>query len=371
MKTAYNYLLKSIDNFIVFLHKYKMYFAEHIALYKKKSLYKDVKWSKVQKKEFDSYWKKNFGKKITPNGHKLYESINGIFHKNYFPDFLFSTKLELKLNNLIYANIYSDKSLTELLYSKSDLIRMPKTYLIKINGIWYDKDRCVIGNEEVKETLFNLGKAVIKPTLGGNSGKGIIFCDFENGIDKNEETSIEKLMDSKNKDFIIQELMQQHESFSKLYPKSINTIRAITYIAEDKIHHSLLSLRLGSGNNKVDNIHAGGVVVGVKENGELLKHGYILGYSNSNIKITHHPDTQVQFEGYLLHEIKSIIEISKKLHGLTPHIGMISWDFMVSKENKPVLIEANYMGQSVWFPQIIHGKPIFGEHTEYMLKLIK
>lgn len=38
---------------------------------------------------------------------------------------------------------------------------------------------------------------------------------------------------------------------------------------------------------------------------------------------------------------------------------------------EPVIIEANYLGQSVWFPQIVNEEPIFGEYTIDILKRIR
>lgn len=371
IKRIYNNLIQLFENAIIFFHVLKMYGAEKYALYRKKKLYGNIRWTKEQHDQFKNFWKTNYGKKIDSRGHKLYEGINGHFQKKYFPDYLFSTILEPLLNNFIYARLYSDKSLTELLYNKSDKLKMPKTYLVKSGGIWYDEKRRVINSDHVKNTLFNLGEAIIKPTIGGNSGKGISFCNFKEGMDLNMEISMDSLINSDYNNFIIQERMVQHTTFSKLYSSSINTIRAITYIANENVYCADLCLRMGTGGVKVDNIHAGGLVIGVSNKGILKEYAYKLGYSDTKIKLQEHPDTKIIFKDYKLEGIKGIIEAAIDLHGLTPHMGIISWDFMVDRNGDPILIEANYMGQSLWFPQIAHAKPIFGEHTEYMLKLLK
>lgn len=371
MKRIYDKLVQILEYSIVFLHVSKMKGAEKYALHRKRGLYTYVKWSNQQKVEFNKFWKNNYGQKIDSRGHKLYEGINGVFHKNYFPDYLFATKLEPKLNNYIYARLYGDKSLTELLYSKSSKLKMPQTYLVKSSGIWYDAKRKILDSVEVKNSLYNLGAAIIKPTVGGNSGKGIIFCNFVDGIDLNKETSIDTLINSDYNDFIIQEKLVQHSSFSMLYPSSINTIRIITYIANEKVYHADICLRMGTGGIKVDNIHAGGIGIGISNSGILNEYAYKLGYSDSKIKMDKHPDTEIIFGNYKLEGINGIIETALDLHGLTPHMGIISWDFMVDKEGDSILIEANYMGQAIWFTQIVHGKPFFGENTEYMINLIK
>src|SRR5690625_1465829 len=371
LKTIYNNLVSFIENRLTSLHRMKMWGAEHYALLRKKKLYKNIQWNKKQKQEFDENWKKHYGKKITSKGNKLYESINGTNHKDYFPDFLFATKLELKLNNYIYGRIYSDKSLTEILYYKNKDFKMTQTYLLNSGGVWYNNNRNVISIKKVKLKIKDLGECIIKPTVGGNSGKGVIFCNFQKGIDYNKKTTIEELLNSKTTDFIIQEKMTQHSSFSTLYPHSINTIRIITYIVKGEVHHAKLCLRMGTGGNKLDNIHSGGLVIGLNDNGLLLEQAFQLGYSDSSITMNKHPDTKVKFKNYQLTSIPEVIKIAKNLHGSTPHVGIISWDYMVNKSGEPVLIEANYIGQSIWFPQIVHKEPFFGEHTAYMINFIK
>ena len=165
--------------------------------------------------------------------------------------------------------------------------------------------------------------------------------------------------------------MKQHESIAKIYDSSINTFRTITYVVDGVVHCADLAMRLGSGGGKIDNIHAGGLVIGVENDGMLLKYAYKLGYSDSKEKLDNHPDSGIVFENYKIYGTEKIIECAKELHGLTPHLGMISWDFMVSTDGNPVLIEANYWGQSVWFTQIVHGKPFFGDKTKLILSKIK
>ena len=145
--------------------------------------------------------------------------------------------------------------------------------------------------------------------------------EFANG---NKETSIDHLLHSDYNDFIVQEKMIQHSSFSKLYPNSINTIRAITYIANEKVYNADLCLRMGTGGAKVDNIHAGGIGIGISDNGTLNRNAYKLGYSDSKITFENHPDTNIVFNGYKIVGIDEIIETAKELHGLTPHIGINS-----------------------------------------------
>lgn len=371
MRKFYRGILSIFENLIVLFEVNKMRISENIALLKKKKLYKDVQWSTESKNEFNAYWKEHYGHKITPKGHKLYEAINDTHHKDYIPDFLYATKVEPYFNPYFYAKLYSDKSLTEILYAKSKLVKFPATYLVNSGGILYDGERNIITKDKAKTILSSTTEAVIKPTVGGNSGKGVMVCSFQDGFDNSNNYNIFDLLEEDNKDYIVQERMKQHETIAKIYNSSINTFRTITYVVDGVVYCADLAMRIGAGGAKIDNIHAGGLVIGVKDDGTLLKNAYKLGYSDSNQKFEKHPDSGVVFENYKVCGAEKIIECAKEIHGLTPHLGMISWDFMVSEDGNPVLIEANYWGQSVWFPQIVHGKPFFGDQTKLILSKIK
>src|SRR5690606_25215510 len=148
-----------------------------------------------QEEEFNQFWKFNY-KKIKKSGNKLFESFNGVFHSEYIPDFLYATKIESKLNSYKYARIYSDKSLIEVLYKGKSTALIPQTFLLKAGGVFYDKDRKILNRSKAKDILSNLTKAVIKPIIDGNSGKGVIVGDFDSsGYDKHNNFNIFSLLE--------------------------------------------------------------------------------------------------------------------------------------------------------------------------------
>lgn len=350
----------------------KMYITERFALRRKKHLTNSVKWTDKQKKEFVDFWKANY-RNIRSDGHKLFESFNGQFNADYMPDFLYATKIEYALNNYKYANIYSDKALTEVLYKGKSEAVLPKTFLLNAGGVFYDENRTIINRDKAGKIVSQLKEAVIKPTVGGNSGKGVLILSFDDeGHDRDNNIHRDELLSRYPKDFIIQEKIVQSDALSKLYPQAINTFRIISYIVKSEVYVAPISIRIGSGGSKIDNIHAGGISTAVDADKQTLyKTGYQLGYSDSSTKLKKHPDTKVVFEGYKIDGINKLSPVAKALHGCTPHIGIISWDFTLDKKSTPVLIEANYTGQAVWFAQITSGKPFFGENTKEILRLLK
>lgn len=372
MKKAYRRILRLIGNLPVVLEIIKTFIAEWVAIIRKKPLYKNIKWTKEQQKEFDEYWKKNYGKKISNRWHKLYEASNGVFRVDYFPEIIYSTKLEPKINDYSYCTVYSDKNLNELFFDKRiEGVRTPVCYLSNIHGCFYDGNRHLISKENAVEILKNIGVAVIKPTVGSSSGNNVSIVDMVNGVNKRTGMTASEIIDDYKSNFIVQEKILPFGELATLYSNAINTIRVISYIVDDKINVAPISLRIGGGGSEVDNIHAGGMSIAISNDGFLSKKAYRLGYGDSFECFDKHPDTNVVFDGYKLSFVDRLISTAKRLHEMTANIGIISWDFTVDDEGNIVVIEANFKGQSVWFPQMLSGESFFGIDTPRILNYIK
>lgn len=353
------------------LYLTKIRYSEEIAIRKKRSLFSSVVWSDAQKKEFDAFWKAHYGKKIKPWWHQLYESMNGVYHYDYFPEMLFSTRLEPLLNPPEYCRMFSDKSLTETIYRSVPGVAFPETILINCNGAMQSKDRTLLSRENALALLADAGPCILKPTVETGSGKGVKLLELKGGADITSGLPVSELLKADAKNYIIQKRVRNNKALSELYPFSLNTFRVITYLAGEEIHCTPSALRIGTGKNQVDNIHLGGLVVGVQPNGLLREDAYQLGYGDKKTVFKQHPDTGVTFRDYSIGDFPRVLNVAKQLHAVTPHLGMISWDLTLDENENVVLIEANCQGQSIWFPQIVSAEPAFGNHTNYFLNQIK
>lgn len=372
MKRIYNRIIAAIIGLASGVERFKTWFFEWLAIFRKRKLYKDVKWTKEQKKTFKAYWKQHYGKKISNRWHRLYESFNGRFCIQYIPELLYSTKIEPRINNRSYMTVFSDKCMNKVLYDgKVEGVRTPITYLTCDAFSFTDGNGSVLNKEEAIRRLNDVGQVVIKPTVGSSSGHNVRILNLKNGIDTKTGEPIGEILNKYKKNYIIQEKVTAHPDFAALYGHAINTIRLITYKSANGICNAPICMRIGSGGAEVDNIHSGGMCVGVSDEGVLMAKAYRLGYGDNKEYYTVHPDTNIRFEGYRIPLIPQMREAACRLHGLTPNAGMISWDFTVNDQNETVIIEANYTGQSVWFPQIINEKPMFGDNTDYVLSTIK
>lgn len=279
---------------------------------KKKMLWESVELTEEQERQIQSFYTAHYGKRIPTMWHRLYTSYTGVFHHDYFPEILLSTRLEPITNPYREAEFLGDKNLLPVFFKNSGGIHVPRTYISSVKGILRNSEEQVISREMAIDVVAGIQECVIK--------------------------------------------------------KTNNTFRVITYICDDEIHTCPVALRIGRSNADKDNIHYGGICVGVNSDGSLKK----TAFSEFGEKFDHHPDTGTVFENYSICGADSVIrEQAKRLHSLVPWLGIISWDLSIDVDGKITIIEMNTTGQSAWFCQMVNGEPLFGDNTGKMLEIIR
>lgn len=306
---------------------------------------------------------KIYGKGIDTRWHRYYQGFTGTFEPRYLPEPVYSPALEKKLNPKQIAMAIEDKILIPILYGNIPGVVIPETVVSNASGIYYDRDGNVISeeraNELVKAYLEEHQDAVIKPILDSYGGDGVMLL---------EKDSFRKIPHSRN--FIVQKRIHNQKDMHALNPSSLNTLRVITYICDNQYWTAPIAMRMGTTPALTDNISAGGMTVGVQDDGSLCKCAYTERNGCKGEAFELHPLTKIRFEGYRIGNIDKVIQAAIACHKRTPHMRMASWDFTLNEAGEAVLIEVNLTSQSVCFPQYTHGKALFGENTEKMLKLI-
>lgn len=358
-------LVKKAHNLYIAFNCYK---KEKKYIIKRKNLFKDVSLSREQIELVDNIWLKNYGKKISKDWHKLYTSYTGIFNEYYFPDIYFNTKILKILNPEKRKRYLSDKVLTPYLFSnlKEEKARTIKNYIYNCNGYFYG-EKGIISYESALDIIKNVGEVIIKPSVDSNSGNNVKLLNIENGIDINSNMSTEEILKKYKQNYMIQEKIKQHESFAKLNPSSVNTIRLNTYILDGEIYNTPIAMRLGRNNSIVDNAHAGGIAVGIDDRGCLRKYAF----SEKGEKFLEHPNTHIVFENYKIPKIKEMCEFVLKNHYRIPHMGIVGWDLTLDENENIVIIETNITTPSIWFPQYCNGEGFFKENTERIIRMLK
>ena len=210
-------------------------------------------------------------------------------------------------------------SLKESIYS--DIIN-----LVKENNHIFIKPVDSKKGQEVHEVIYNDGKIAIN----GNNYSIDSFRIFINDLSIKHE-------------LLIQSKIIQHPYVSRIYEKSVNTLRIVTInnmhsSDAEKVYLLGVELRLGANGNITDNISMGGIKIGVDSSGKLCKYGY---YSSKyGTKTLFHPDSNVTFEGYQLPFYEESVELCKKFHAKLKEIHLIGWDVALTDKG-PVFIEGN------------------------------
>lgn len=339
---------------------------EYRNIKKKRALCESVVLSKEQRREIDAFFQKHYGKKMPYHWHRLYQSYTGTYCKDYFPEILLSTELEPTLNNRETAKLLSDKNLLELLFDDVADVHIPKTFGSCVRSVCRDENKDICTIAQLAERIGNIGKCVVKKTVDSDSGRDVSLCDFQDGVDVRSGKQVADVLLMFGRDFVVQEKIEQSAELAALNETSVNTFRVMSYICQGKINVCPLALRLGRNNADKDNIHYGGVCVGVKPDGTLRKQAF----AEYGEAFSAHPDSGVVFEGYKIPCTEKLADTAKRLHARVPYLGIISWDLTLDKNGVVTLIEMNTDGQSAWFPQMVNGQPLFGEDTPEMLALI-
>lgn len=146
----------------------------------------------------------------------------------------------------------------------------------------------------------------------------------------------------KKRRYLIQEsIKHQHRSIAAIHPKAINTLRIVTVFNNKigEVEHLSSVLRVGKGENQVDNWAAGGLSIGVDtEKGTLRQYGFYK--PGHGTKATEHPDSHIVFKDYLIPYMKEAIEEAKTFHRHLHGIHSIGWDVAITEEG-PCFVEGN------------------------------
>ena len=113
---------------------------------KRKKLIASVELSNEEKKKIDEFYKKYYGKKIKYDWHRLYQSFTSNFDEKYFPDLLFSTKLEPLMNDNDYRRVLGDKRLVDIFIRNIDNLKTPKILGYYYKNIYCDSKNNIISN---------------------------------------------------------------------------------------------------------------------------------------------------------------------------------------------------------------------------------
>lgn len=302
--------------------------------------------------EYLSYWKK-YNKKPSKMWLRLYAKDGEDFNPRYIPDDLWYGEILPYFSNMQFRRPYEDKCFHETLFK--DLNR-PGTILKCVAGVYFDGNNNIVEKEDIIEIIKQNKTAIIKPSIDSGTGRLIDFFDASVDTGKTLKSKLKKV----GQNFIVQEIVQQHEKMMELNPNSLNTVRVITFLFKGDVHILSIISRMGRGESKIDNVSAGGLQITVNPDGTFQKYAW----DKKRKEFEYHPDTNVKFEGFKIPGFDNILDTVKQAQKRLPHFKIIGWDFAVDREGKPIFIEYNVCPGS----NQMTGGPTFGDITEDVLQ---
>lgn len=314
--------------------------------------------------EYREYWK-SIVKYPTPYAYRLYG------HFNSYDKRVVSQAASNKINDILnpkeYYGYICDKNNFDAYIGS---VYFPNTIVRKINGGYYNADYHEINIDEA-ERLINqavgIRRIIVKPSVGSDSGRGVELYE-KSEIDKHyhlynhSEITLDcQRLKILGDNFIIQEALSQSQYLSQFNPSSINTIRIATYrsVVDNQVHILSSVIRIGQAGAIIDNLHAGGCMVRIDEN------GYLANYCINQFGERNTIFNKVDFKNniYRIPEFDRIIDFAKLVSSKIVHARLVQLDITVDVEGFIRLIEYNTIGFSMWISQFT-GSPAFGQYTD-------
>lgn len=297
------------------------------------------------------FWSK-YGLKPDIGWFQYYGYIGQEFDPRIIPADLYYTDIYYSLNDSRYDDVLDNKFFSEYFVQG---IKKAHTIIKYGNGLFLTEDFDLITKEEALEIIKRYGKVLLKPTDKGQ-GKGIELIDFNNKYDEAIKIFEEKISQG---DFIVQELIKQSDQLAGFNSSSVNTIRVISLIIDNKVEILSKILRIGSKGSFVDNYSQGGMSRPIDDEGNLKTYAFV---KENKVFVDNegNPLVEEKIIGY-----DKVISEIKKYHKRIPHLRMIGWDFAIDQDYEPVFIELNgYVGEN----QREDG-PAFNKFTEKVLDI--
>lgn len=281
---------------------------------------------------------------------------NGEFNAKYIPLDIEACFIDDWFNNTNVALAIDDKNMYDMYFHD---VNMPKTVGRIINHSFFDENYHDISIESLIERCLIVKHVIMKPSIGTMAGHGVVFWDEEEGLDVLKDFLLS------HNNYIIQELIHQHEEINKIYSKSVNSIRVITCNFKGKTEVLSAVIRVGQGGNRLDNASQGGLFCGINKDGSLKKYGYTK-YGKTCLV---HPQGAVFSQCHIPNYDKCKELVINLANRFLRFSKLISWDLAIDEFGQPMIIEVNLCYGGTDIHQIANG-PLFGDKTEEVLECV-
>lgn len=307
-----------------------------------------------QKREIQRYYRKMLHMEVPTVWHEYFYSRTGIFSPKYIPSSIYKTNIIGRLNIYPLKRAYTDKNITDLILPTAN---QPKIFMKNMNGYYYVEGKPVT-KDDAAELCKDLGEVILKPSLTAR-GQGVQKLKLKDGVNVINGQRLIDIFTEYKEDYLIEELVVQHERMAQLNPSSVNTIRIVTYRSGMDIKVVYTVVRIGRLNQTIDNESAGGISAAINPDGKIAKYAY----GKPGVDKVEYTDNGTKLDGYEVPSYQEALDMVKELHYQLPYFNIMAWDIAITKDGKPLMIEFNMTPD---LSQSANG-PAFGELTDEIL----
>ncbi len=332
---------------------------ETVGIPKKKNNSKPI--STQDKKQIDAFWSRYLSDELRDClvNYTYYDIYNNFISDgeqlcHYIPDSFYQTFIDEYYTNPQHSFPCDDKNLYDLYFHD---VNRPETIFRKTGDFVLDGNYHEISLREAIDRCKDENEVILKKGKFSMAGEGIMFWN------KNQPEEDLLIFLSRSSNVICERIIKQHHELSRLNSTSVNTLRIMTLVFDGQVHVLSSVLRMGVKGSKVDNASQGGIVCGIKPNGQLKN----VAYNTSGKKFFQHPQG-VAFESVTIPSFDECRDLVTSLAKRFSSVSrLISWDLAIDELGHPMLIEFNLTIGELDFHQFCNG-PIFGNMTEDVLK---
>ena len=223
----------------------------------------------------------------------------------------------------------------------------------------YIFDKKNVFNEKFKKYLkrdvLDLTKSDIKSFEKFMKDKNIIFVkpnDGQSGIgierlEKKNFKTINKMYEYvKEKNFgVAEEPIIQHKKLSEIYPFSVNCLRVVSLVVNNKVYFPYVIFKTGDKGNFVDNTSRGGMFCPVDiKTGKIsnVAQDYKLDY------LEKHPYSNFKFVGFQIPYFKDALDMIKDAAKEVKEVKFIGWDVAITNKGPCIIEGNNYPSYDYW-----------------------
>ena len=291
----------------------------------------DFEWKKYINRK-NPYFKK-WGFEVSQLDAEYYSRMSGIKADHYVTRSMAVHYIYPYLDRYDFVPGYMDKNVQKTLLGLPDDqlgVETTEDIVYNSNRVFFNNEGKECSREEALAILLEYGKdMILKPSVESFGGHGVMKV-----AGNTDKAQLEALLEKYRYNFTFQTLVEQHPVLAQYNPTSVNTIRIVTYRDFERKRKVLYScLRFGGEGSVMDNVCSGGGYTGIDiPTGTLLngKRYFVLDVPNI-------PD-RMPNEIPCWETIKSV---ALELHGRLPQLDIIGWDFSLTPEGRPILIEFN------------------------------